>query len=452
MQSDLILAYVMLMTAVFGCVGNLLSLFIFTRPSMTSSVNVLLAGLSAIDLVLLVLVVPVFVLPSLPIWTEDTLQVFTAFMLKLVYPVNLTTQTCSIYVMVFITVERWTAVCHPLKVRVWCTVGKSRAALLIILLLAIAYNVIRFWEYSIVYANGTIGYERNLRNFDAHPAYMRGYFTASYLITHFLVPFGLLLGLNSHVSMTIIRMKRARRQLTRQERGEQRTTMMLMIVTVVFAACNTLPFLMNFIESAKPDFFIDENTMTLAYHLNDMSNLLVVINSATTSVIYFLFSQKYRDILLFTLTCEASRSFAAICGCSDFAAGKYLTSSANLSRTNTSHRASRMSCRSRSSAYAGPASPLPRNGRSASTVSHNPRPLPADHIKRQCEKSSDTYDSPNLLYVSPNNGHVVDTKIATPYLDDEDDNTSPLLPSGQSPVTDETSFVSTNIISDQTDL
>lgn len=86
MESDLILAYVILTAVVFGCVGNLLSLFIFTRPCMTSSVNVLLAGLSAIDLVLLVLVVPVFVLPPMPIWTEETYKVFNAFMLKVRLP------------------------------------------------------------------------------------------------------------------------------------------------------------------------------------------------------------------------------------------------------------------------------------------------------------------------------------------------------------------------------
>lgn len=69
---------------------------------------------------------------------------------------------------------------------------------------------------------------------------------------------------------------------------------MLLIVTFVFAGCNTLPFLLNLAECVKPDLFADENTATLAYQLNDLSTLLVVLNSSTTWIIYIIFSAKYR--------------------------------------------------------------------------------------------------------------------------------------------------------------
>lgn len=60
------LASATLLIVVVGCLGNLLSLVLFLRHS--SSVNTLLAALSAVDLCLLLLAVPVFVLPALDIW------------------------------------------------------------------------------------------------------------------------------------------------------------------------------------------------------------------------------------------------------------------------------------------------------------------------------------------------------------------------------------------------
>lgn len=70
---------------------------------------------------------------------------------------------------------------------------------------------------------------------------------------------------------------------------------MLLLVTLIFALCNTLPFLLNLAECFKPDLFEAESTSWIAYQLNDLSNLLVVFNSATTFIIYLAFSAKYRQ-------------------------------------------------------------------------------------------------------------------------------------------------------------
>lgn len=42
-------------------------------------------------------------------------------------------------------------------------------------------------------------------------------------------------------------------------------------------------------------------TASTAYHINDLANLLVVLNSATTLLIYLSFSEKYRETLVFIL-------------------------------------------------------------------------------------------------------------------------------------------------------
>ena len=92
--------------------------------------------------------------------------------------------------------------------------SKSRSTLLGIFVVAVAYNMIRFWEFSID-PDSSIGYSPYLKNATAFPAYSTVYCVFMYLITHFLAPFTLLLALNSHVIGTIVQARKARANMSR---------------------------------------------------------------------------------------------------------------------------------------------------------------------------------------------------------------------------------------------
>lgn len=103
-------------------------------------------------------------------------------------------------------------------------------------------------------------YERYLRDVQRFPLYVIGYYTALYLLTHFLIPFGIILFANVYVIRSMVILTRARRALTRQQEREQRTTLvrtlmaaefiscmlqMLLTITLLFAFTNALPFILN---------------------------------------------------------------------------------------------------------------------------------------------------------------------------------------------------------------
>ncbi|KAJ1366745.1 hypothetical protein KIN20_027498 [Parelaphostrongylus tenuis] len=312
MDSQQWMACAILLLVIIGSFGNALSFVLFSRPHMKcSSVNVLLCALSFIDFSLLLLSIPTFVIPNLDLWTSHQSAVtFLAYVLKLIYPVNLIMQTCSVYTMVVITFERWTAVCRPLQVRVWCTPKKSRLAVMCIFVSAVLYNFARFFEYRLIHTPDGAIYERWLRDPTNYRGYYVGYYTILYILTHFLIPFTIMAVLNGSIIVAMWQGRQMRQMLTRQQQREQSTTVMLLIVTIVFAVCNTLPFLLNVAESVFPDLFVDPRTANIAFTINDLSNLLVVLNSATTFIVYFIFSEKYRQTLFFIIKngCSASIS------------------------------------------------------------------------------------------------------------------------------------------------
>lgn len=71
--TSFVCAVIMLIFCCVGVCGNLLSIYVYTRRTMTSSINVLLTGMSAVDLSVVVLAVPVFVLRGLnTVFNSDT--------------------------------------------------------------------------------------------------------------------------------------------------------------------------------------------------------------------------------------------------------------------------------------------------------------------------------------------------------------------------------------------
>ena len=60
-----------------------------------------------------------------------------------VYPVAMIAQTCSAYLTMAVTIERYIAVCWPLKARFLCTIGRAKMAVGAVVSFAVIYNIPR---------------------------------------------------------------------------------------------------------------------------------------------------------------------------------------------------------------------------------------------------------------------------------------------------------------------
>jgi len=251
--------------ALAGLVGNCLSIIILSRPAMSSSITVLLLGLTSTDSLLILTSVLMFGLPAIhqhhsvhmELNTEDSPPVFSYYMesvfpyiTPIVYPLGLVFQTCSVYLTVCVSVERFVAVIYPLQAKHVCTQSRARYAVIITAFTSFGYNLPRFFEVTYQHRR-----EDNITQLEVVPTslrrdehYIEVYVTWLYLIFMYILPFTLLAVLNIVIYREIRKATAIRTSLSRSQRREIGLAMMLLCVVLVFFLCNIRALIVNILE------------------------------------------------------------------------------------------------------------------------------------------------------------------------------------------------------------
>lgn len=281
---------------ILGIIGNVISMIILSRPQMRSSINYLLIGLACCDTVLIVTSVLLFGIPSIYPYTGNFFLYYNyiyPFISPILFPVAVISQTASIYMTFTVTLERYVAVCHPLKARALCTYGRAKIYVIISILFAILYNLPRFWEVVPIETkipNSTVVLHcvrpSPLRQ---NQTYITVYILWCYFIVNYVIPFLTLAILNCLIYRQVKRANRERQRLSRSEKREIGLATMLLCVVVVFFVFNFLALVLNVSEAFYN--FIDHS-------LAKISNLLVTINSSCNFLIYVIFGEKFKRIFL----------------------------------------------------------------------------------------------------------------------------------------------------------
>lgn len=125
----------------------------------------------------------------------------------MVYPVGLIAQTGSVYLTLTVTLERYVAVCHPLRARSLCTYGRARIYVLLIVVFAVLYNLPRFFEVervvaTVPHSNVTV-YTVSASALRYNPLYVTIYVNWSYLLVMYFVPFLALAIFNCAIYMQV---------------------------------------------------------------------------------------------------------------------------------------------------------------------------------------------------------------------------------------------------------
>ncbi|XP_059148700.1 FMRFamide receptor-like [Physella acuta] len=287
-----------LVLVILGAVGNTLAMIVLTRRTMRTSTNVFLTALAIWDTVVLAVVLP---LMSLPVLSEQFNKHVTPYIVVSVYPIGLAAQTATVWLTVSFTVERYIAVCHPLRAASMCTIPRARMVVLVISIVSILYNVPRWFEYTSLELTdqyNQICLAIIKTQLGSEPIYHKLYFGWLYFLVMCFIPLCSLAILNAFLIVAVRRSKKQRRDMNVRQSRENNVTIMLVSVVIVFIICQVPALIYNMayaIDTAK----VESSAGWIV--LSSFRNFLVMLNSAVNFILYCALGQKFRRTFVRTL-------------------------------------------------------------------------------------------------------------------------------------------------------
>eukprot|EP00092_Neocalanus_flemingeri_P004693 GFUD01005057.1.p1 GENE.GFUD01005057.1~~GFUD01005057.1.p1 ORF type:complete len:384 (-),score=75.01 GFUD01005057.1:129-1280(-) len=293
--------------ATLGVCANILAISVFSKKSFKSNFNNLLIALAVFDLLFLVICITESVRRTF----EDVVansssvsgfatQVHHFLFPYFLYPLHNILLTCSIFMTISISIERYLAIFHPLVYRNRSYSWNLICHILPVLALSIIINIPKFFESGVVYdtisGNSQIGitelrYDRN------YVIYYQNWFR--FLVLG-LVPMLLLIFLNLRVFIAINSRKTSSKEMT--------YSTILLFIVAIFILCNMPRVALNFHEVLDFEQIEQCGPPVWSLIFSVFSNsLLPAINSTINFFIYFLAGKKFRNSLLNLVFCRDDR-------------------------------------------------------------------------------------------------------------------------------------------------
>ena len=294
----------------FGIVGNALSIAVLCRAkerkaksaAATTSTNWLLQSLAVVDTLYLVcclFIQTINCLLDFTDWVPSLVAVFP-YLEPWVWAVASCVQTMTVWLVLLVTLDRYIAVCVPLNQQLRSK-DRAQKALLVVVLLAIVYNIPRFFERTTTHklepgTNRTIACTEKTSLRDNY-TYILVYKTIMYFIFRSVGPLVSLIFFNIRLTQALIVVHRRQAQMTQRKRRTENITSMLIAVVTVFIICeipDTALRIVLTVNNYSSSVNIPVSTLRVA---NVITNLLLTINSSINFLIYVLIGTRFRLVL-----------------------------------------------------------------------------------------------------------------------------------------------------------
>ncbi|CAG5132564.1 unnamed protein product [Candidula unifasciata] len=280
-----------------GVIGNTMAMLVLTRRTMRTSTNIFLTALAIWDTVVLLICL---LLISLIELVKSFKDLAFAYIVVYAYPIGLAAQTATVWLTVSFTVERYIAVCHPLRAASMCTIFRARLVVLTISGISILYNVPRWFEYDIAScaeANNPQCLYPDKTWLANDSIYHKIYFGWLYFLVMCFIPLCSLAILNAFLIVAVRRSKQQRKDMNVQQSRENNVTIMLVSVVMVFIICQVPALIYNMAYSI--DMLKISNASGWVV-LSNIRNFLVTLNSAVNFILYCALGQKFRRTFMRT--------------------------------------------------------------------------------------------------------------------------------------------------------
>ena len=294
---------------VFGIVGNILTLMVFSKYNTSSSdlktkssATLLLSGLAISDMILLLTLLIVKPVPSFVSFTKilTGLDFVSFFAFLFVYGwacVNLA-QSINSWIIVVVTVHRFIAILFPHKAAVHCTYKKAKLHLIMVTLVVCVYEFASFFDRKIVKFSGSNNKTYYIPLHSDHSFnywYQIIYKTTSYYIIMYIIPWILLAVITVFLVRAVRQAKKFRCQMgTNQSDNTDDITKSLIAVVVMSLVCRPWEPIRRLIEAMLGR---QPGCGHYYFYYEEFPALTTVINSSVNFILYCLFTKRFPETL-----------------------------------------------------------------------------------------------------------------------------------------------------------
>jgi len=296
--------YLICLLAVFGIVGNAMSMKVFWQPEMwKSKFNQILFAIGTTDtLFLVVQIISVGLLSAAgPNSDLDLAKPVT-------YPLRGFAYICSIYLLILLTFERYVVLCHLNRIedmKAW-----TNKLIGLVFLFSLIWNIPNcfFWKW--VTSNNITSVVKTDLADDKYGSYEKFYVTYGHSIIKFFLPMVILIVLNSLIVKQLFTLKRENTDLLvknmnddskkikkKEERQtRRRVTKMSLFLVGVFLMCNIVDIVWWLLRRWEKE---------LPPILTCSAELAETLNSSVNVIIYSIFGKAFREKFV-TLFCPSN--------------------------------------------------------------------------------------------------------------------------------------------------
>jgi len=299
-----------------GFVGNLLSLFVLSRPSLRDVFHQLLFALACFDILYIVCGGINYTFRGF----NSESDVYTILFPYFFHPFSHIAMAGTIFMTLAITIERYLGLCHPLLN------PQSRKAwfyVVPVVFVSTLLNVPKFMEINLNFGrintaiNETIPGTENEPSVSPsalrrNPNYIRGYLMWTSLFTTAVIPVTLLFFLNIMIIRDVINSAKKVNRFgsARRQRKEINLSMVLLAIVVLFFLCHACRIILDIYEFSNMDKVIDcpinyngrgFAPPFLMHALMYISHFATILNSSLNFFVYCLVGHTFRRELCRTL-------------------------------------------------------------------------------------------------------------------------------------------------------
>ncbi|GAB1603890.1 FMRFamide receptor-like [Argonauta hians] len=279
-----------------GILGNIMNLIVLSHKRMHGSTNCFLIALAASDMCLLAMQIGTFIVKLNNVVGYSKTYILAARHLQIIrYVTSNIFITCTSWLTIAVTVERFIAIRFPLKAKFMCTVRRAKITIAAIFITSFLFHLSKCFEYGVNEDTSDRYKQIKLMPLSHNKAYLSFMHVANIAIAVF-IPEITLSVLNTLLVLSLAKHQAATKHMKKETSKDIfHITTVVITMVLVFMICHSIGLYLaiSIAIYGRAVIFGMPKNMRLRF----INNVLVLVNSSVNFILYATISQRFRETM-----------------------------------------------------------------------------------------------------------------------------------------------------------